>query len=140
MLAEEYSYTPLGNIKTFWGYQTFLALDGGLTLLEESIDDSFMVASLNQGRATITCLTLWGVKVSWSHSSTESTLVPGGQRNHITRTILIAPISDITSNSSFVSHVNIYEQQLMSNAYIKHEPLDVLAKQNRKIKQFEISL
>ena len=28
----------------------------------------------------------------------------------------------------------------MSNAYIKNEPLDVLAKQNRKRKQFEISL
>ena len=28
----------------------------------------------------------------------------------------------------FVSHVNIYEQQLFSNAYIKNESLDVLAK------------
>ena len=34
----------------------------------------------------------------------------------------------------FVSHVNIYEQQLFSNAYIKNESLDVLAKQNRKRK------
>ena len=34
----------------------------------------------------------------------------------------------------FVSHVNIYEQPLFSNAYIKNESLDVLAKQNRKRK------
>ena len=32
---------------------------------------------------------------------------------------LFAHVSDITSNGLFVSHVNIYEQQLMSNAYIK---------------------
>ena len=47
MLAGECLYTPLRNIKTFWEYQTFLALDGGLTLLEESIADSFMVASFS---------------------------------------------------------------------------------------------
>ena len=47
MVAGECLYTPLKNIKTLWGYQIFLTLDGGLTLLEESIADSSVVASLS---------------------------------------------------------------------------------------------
>ena len=35
----------------------------------------------------------WGVKVSWSCSSAELTLVPGGQSDCTVRTILIAPVS-----------------------------------------------
>ena len=44
------------------------------------------------------CLTLWGVKVPWRYSSTESTLVPGGQSNCTVLTTLIAPVSDVTRN------------------------------------------
>ena len=47
MLAEEYLYTSLENIKTYWGYPTFFRDDGRLTLLGESIVDSFIVASLS---------------------------------------------------------------------------------------------
>ena len=39
------------------------------------------------------CLTLRGVKVSWSYSSAESTLVPGGQSDCTVQIILIAPAS-----------------------------------------------
>ena len=53
MLVGECLYTLLKNIKTFWGYQTFLALDGGLTLLEESIADSSIIAILSWGELTL---------------------------------------------------------------------------------------
>ena len=62
MLVKEYLHTPLGNIEIFWGYLTFLKADSRLTLLGESM---------------LTCwLTLWGIKISWLHSSAELTLVP----------------------------------------------------------------
>ena len=35
---------------------------------------------------------------------------------------------------AFISYVNIYEHQSISNAYIKNKSLDVLVKQNRKRK------
>ena len=47
MLAEEYLYTPLGNIKIYWGYPTFLGLMVDQLCLGESIDDLFIVASLS---------------------------------------------------------------------------------------------
>ena len=97
MLAEEYLYTLLGNIEIFWGYPLdglmvdqlcsgesiadlleilcLFRADGRPTLLGESIADSFVVASLN-GESVHYCLTLRGVKVSWSYSSAELTLVP----------------------------------------------------------------
>ena len=83
------------------------------------------------GRATITVL-LYGEWWYLGHIlQLNLSWYLGGQSNHTTRTILIAPVSDITSNSSFVSHVSIYDQQSMSNAYIKNELCTLFAKQNR---------
>ena len=39
MLAEEYLYTPLGNIKIFWGYPTFPGLMVDHLCSGESITD-----------------------------------------------------------------------------------------------------
>ena len=57
MLAKEYMYAPLGNIKTYWGYLTFLGLMVDQLCLGESIADSFVVASLS-GESFHYCLTL----------------------------------------------------------------------------------
>ena len=85
MLAEEYLYTLLGNIKIFWGYPTFPGLMVDQLCSEESITDLLEILCLFRadGRPTLfgesiadSCLTLRGVKVSWSYSSAEITLVP----------------------------------------------------------------
>ena len=47
MLAGEYPYTLLGNIETFRGYPILFRADGRLTLLGESVTNSFIVASLS---------------------------------------------------------------------------------------------
>ena len=75
ILAGEYLYTLMGNIKIYWGYPTFLGLTVDQLCLGESIADSFIIVSLS-GESYHYCLTLQGVKVSWSYSSAELTLVP----------------------------------------------------------------
>ena len=65
--AEEY-YDLLGIPKLF-------RADGRLTLLGESITDSFIVAS-HSGESYHYCFTLQGATVSGSYSSAEPTLVP----------------------------------------------------------------
>ena len=47
MLVEGYLYTPLGNIKIFWGYPTFPGLIVDQLCLGESIADFLIVASLS---------------------------------------------------------------------------------------------
>ena len=37
MLAEECLYTPLGNVKTYWGYPSFFRADDRPTLLGERV-------------------------------------------------------------------------------------------------------
>ena len=88
-LAGEYLYTPLGNIKTFWGYPTFLGLMVDQLCLGRVL---LIVASLS-GESFYYCLTLRGVKVSWSYSSAESTLYLVDRAACTVRTILIAPVS-----------------------------------------------
>ena len=75
MLAEEYIYTLLENIKIFWGYLTFPGLMVDQLCLGESIADLLGTLCLFRadGRPTLlgesiaeSCLTLQGVKVSWS--------------------------------------------------------------------------
>ena len=67
----------------------------------------------------------------YPYSSVESTLYLVDRATIQFGQFSFAPVSAITSNSPFVSYVNIYEQQLMSNAYIKNEHLTFFAKQNR---------
>ena len=85
MLAEEYLYTLLRNIKISWGYPTFPGLMVDQLCSRESIADLLGILCLfgADGRPTLlgesiaeSCLTLRGVKVSRSNSSAELTLVP----------------------------------------------------------------
>ena len=56
------------------------------------------------------CLNLWGVEVTWSHSSVDPTLVPRRtEQLDCIRQLYIAPVSDVTCNQSFVSYASIYE-------------------------------
>ena len=102
MLAEEYLYTLLGNIKIFWGYPTFPGLMVDQLCSEESITDLLEILCLFRadGRPTLfgesiadSCLTLRGVKVSWSNSSAESNLYLEDRAAYTVQTILIAPVS-----------------------------------------------
>ena len=69
----------------------FLKADSRLTLLGERVDLLEILCLLGligdqlcSGESIVeSCLTLQGVKVSWSHCSAESTLVPGGKSNQI---------------------------------------------------------
>ena len=102
MLDGEYSYTLLDNIKIFWGYPTFSRLMVGQLCSGESIADLLGILCLFRadGRPTLlgesiveSCLTLRGVKVSWSYSSAESTLYLEDRAACTVRRILIAPAS-----------------------------------------------
>ena len=88
MLVGEYPYTPLGILRPSGDTQLFRD-DGRPTLLGESIADLFMIASLS-GESFI--VLLWGVKVSWSYSSAESTLYLEDRAACTVRTVLIAPV------------------------------------------------
>ena len=74
------------------GILTLFRDDGRPTLLGESIADSSMIAGL-RGESFHCCLTLRGVKVSRSCSSTESTLYLEDRAACTVWTILIAPVS-----------------------------------------------
>ena len=54
-------YIVLGNVEICWRIPNFLKAD--------------IIALL--GESALTCwLTLWGIKISWLHSSAEPTLIP----------------------------------------------------------------
>ena len=69
----------------------FLRDDSSLSLLGESIADSFMVVSLSGEIYHYRFIR--GVKVSWLYSSAESTLYLEDRATCTVRIILIAPVS-----------------------------------------------
>ena len=75
----------------------------------------------------------------FSYSPTVSVPVPDGQSNCEVWALLVFPVLGIMSNCLLFSYVNIHEQELMSNAYIKMNHWTLLRNKTEKEKQLEVS-